>query len=253
MKWIPTWSMNMKLLIAKGGRQFFIRDEKKDLHTQFGYIKSQEIIDAEPGAILKTNTGKEMIILDSNFGDAYKKIKRGAQIIPLKDVGAIITEVGLEPNWKIVDSGSGSGALALFMANLVPRGKVYTYDIRDDHIVIVQKNIEFLNLKNIQCKKNNVYEKIPIKNVDLITFDLPEPWEATANAHKALKPGGYLVSYSPCIPQVADFVNNLPEGMAHIKTVEIIEREWDVIGRKVRPKTAAIGHSGFLTYVRKLH
>ena len=38
----------------------------------------------------------------------------------------------------------------------------------------------------------------------------------------------------------------------HLKTIEIIEREWDVQGRKVRPKSQPIGHSGFLTFVRKI-
>jgi tRNA (adenine57-N1/adenine58-N1)-methyltransferase len=37
-----------------------------------------------------------------------------------------------------------------------------------------------------------------------------------------------------------------------LKTIEVSEREWDVIERKVRPKTQTIGHSGFMTFVRKI-
>ena len=39
---------------------------------------------------------------------------------------------------------------------------------------------------------------------------------------------------------------------AYIKTSEIIEREWDVDDRKVRPRSQAIGHSGFITFARKI-
>ena len=92
------------------------------------------------------------------------------------------------------------------------------------------------------------------KDVDLITLDLPSPWNAIKPAEKALKIGGYLVSYSPTVPQVIDFVTVISnnDNFLYIKTCEIIKRNWDVEGRKVRPKSEGIGHSGFLTFCRKI-
>ena len=170
------------------------------------------------------------------------------------DVGLIIAETGLEPNWKIVDAGAGSGALCCHLANLVPKGKVYTYDVRDDHLAVAQENIKFFGFKNIIAKKLSVYDKIPHKNMDLITLDVPEPWMALEHAFKALKPGGFVVSYSPCMPQVSDFVEAVRkiDGLSYIKTVELIHREWECIGRKQRPKTQQLGHSGFISFVRKV-
>ena len=86
----------------------------------------------------------------------------------------------------------------------------------------------------------------------MVVLDLPEPWKALESAEKSLKAGGFLVSYSPTIPQVMDFVNTLDESFAYLKTSEIIEREWEVKERKVRPRSQAIGHSGFITFARKL-
>jgi tRNA (adenine57-N1/adenine58-N1)-methyltransferase len=151
-----------------------------------------------------------------------------------------------------VDAGAGSGALACFLGNIVK--EVITYEIREDFIKIVKKNIDFLNLKNVKIKNKNIYEGITEKNVDLVTLDLPEPWKALNPAEKALKVGGFLVSYSPSIPQVMDFVDNVRKNknFAYLKTSEIIEREWDVDERKVRPRSQAIGHSGFLSFVRKI-
>lgn len=241
-----------KILITKQGKKFYVKDSSKDLHTQFGFVKAAELKKAKPGSVLKTNTGKELYVLEPSFVDIYRKIKRGAQIIPLKDIGSIITEMGINPKSKIVDAGAGSGGLSCFLATIAK--EVTTYDIRDDFIKIVEKNKEFLDLKNLKIKKGSVYESIDEKNVDVITLDLPEPWEAVDNAEKALKPGGFIMSYSPTIPQVMDFIKAIKENekLIFLKTIEIIERDWDVDGRKVRPATQKIGHSGFLTFVRKV-
>lgn len=244
--------MIKKILVSSGRKKFYVKDLDQDMHTQYGFVSSKDLKNATDGDVLKTNTGKELSIFTPTFMDVYEKIKRSAQIIPLKDIGAIIAEVGLSPDWKILDSGAGSGALSCFLAHLVPKGKVYTYDIRQDHADIVNKNIETFGLKNIKCEVHNVYEGFPQKDADLITLDLPEPWNALPHAKESLKIGGFLVSYSPSAPQMADFVNALPQGITHLKTIEIMEREWEVEGRKVRPKTAAIGHSGFLTFARRI-
>ena len=45
----------MKLLICKN-KKFLAED--KDLHTQYGFVKSDVIKKAKPGDILKSNTGK---------------------------------------------------------------------------------------------------------------------------------------------------------------------------------------------------
>ena len=241
-----------RLLTNSDGNKFFFKG--KDVHTKFGYIKAVDIKKAKLGDKVKSHLGKEFTVLPVMFADKLARIKRAPQIIPLKDVGLIIAETGLEPNWKVVDAGAGSGALCCHLANLLPKGKVYAYDIRDDHLAVVQENILFFGFKNITAKKLNVYDEIPHKNIDLITLDLPEPWMALDNAFNALKPGGFIVSYSPCVPQVSDFVEAVKKipGLSYIKTIELILREWECIGRKQRPKTQQLGHSGFISFVRKI-
>ena len=152
----------------------------------------------------------------------------------------------------MVDAGSGSGALCCFLANIVK--EVTTYEIRGDFIEIVKKNIEFLGLKNIEIKNKSIYEGIDEKNIDLIVLDLPEPWKAIDAAKNGLKIGGFLVSYSPSIPQNMDFINkiNKDEDFVHIKTSEVIERTWEIDGRKVRPRSQQIGHSGFISFARRI-
>ena len=85
-------------------------------------------------------------------------------------------------------------------------------------------------------------------------MDLPEPWKAINAAKNGLKIGGFLVSYSPSIPQNMDFINkiNKDEDFVHIKTSEVIERTWEIDGRKVRPRSQQIGHSGFISFTRRI-
>ena len=241
-----------KVLITRQGRKFYAKNLDEDLHTQYGFIKKEDLKKAKEGDLLKSNTSKEFFVFDPSFIDLYRKIKRDAQIIPLKDIGYIIAETGISKESRVLDAGSGSGALACFLASIAK--EVVTYEIRDDFMEIVKSNIEFLNLKNIKIKKKNIYEEIEDKNVDVAILDVPEPWKALANCAKALKPGGFLVSYSPSVPQVADFVNELRKNnnFVYLKTAEIIEREWEVEERKVRPKSSAIGHSGFISFARKV-
>ena len=241
-----------KILITRQGRKFYAKDLGQDLHTQYGYVKKEELKKAKEGDLVKSNTGREFFIFNPSFIDLYRKIKRDAQIIPLKDIGFIIAETGINKSSKVLDAGSGSGALACFLAAIAK--EVVTYEIREDFIEIVKSNIEFLNLKNIKIKNKDIYKEIDDKNIDAVILDVPEPWNAIENCAKALNPGGFLVSYSPSIPQVADFVNALRknERFVYLKSVEITEREWEVEERKVRPKSSGLGHSGFLSFARKV-
>ena len=241
-----------KVLITRQGRKFYAKNLDDDLHTQYGFIKKEDLKKAKEGDLLKSNTSREFFVFNPSFIDLYRKIKRDAQIIPLKDIGLIIAETGINKESRILDAGSGSGALACFLAGIAK--EVVTYEIREDFIEIVKSNVDFLGLKNLKIKNKNIYNEIDDKNIDVIILDLPEPWNALDSCSKALKVGGFLVSYSPSIPQVADFVNALRknENFVYLKIVEITEREWEVEERKVRPKSIGLVHSGFFSFARKV-
>jgi len=242
--------LGKEVTVAKP-RYYYVLDPTKDYHTAEGIVAKKDL-NKKDGTIVKTNTGKEFVVFASGFVDDYRKIKRLPQIIPLKDIGLIVAETGVGKQSRAVDAGTGSGALACFLGYHVK--EVTSYDIKKEHIDIAKKNVKELGLKNVKIKNKNIYQGIDEKDIDLLVLDLPEPWNAIGSAEKSLKVGGFLVSYSPTIPQVMDFVNTIAnnKNFIIIKTVEVIERKWDVYQRKVRPKSEGIGHSGFLTFVRKI-
>ncbi|UCD03688.1 MAG: methyltransferase domain-containing protein [Candidatus Woesearchaeota archaeon] len=183
------------------------------------------------------------------FIDRYKKIKRGAQIMIPKDIGYIITATGINKDSTVLDAGSGSGALACYLASIAK--KVITYEIREDFIKIVKENKKKLGLKNLTVKKGDVFDKIKEKNIDVIILDLKDSYKAIDNVKKALKKRGFLVVYNPQITQSQAFVNKVDEDFKYIKTIELIERPWKIQGKVVRPDFKGLGFTGFLSFFRK--
>lgn len=239
------------VLVSEGGKRMHVRDASQDYHCQYGLIKKESLKKIRGSGTVTTNKGVELFAFKPAFADLYRKIRRGPQIIPLKDVGSIVTETGINRKSLVVDAGSGSGALALFLAGIAK--KVVSYEIRSDFAEIAAENARFLKLKNLTIKNRDVCSGIDEKNADAVTLDLPAPWEALDAASGALKGGGFLVSYSPTVPQVSDTLRAAAEKkFLHVKTVEIFQREWEFRERVVRPKSQAIGHSGFLSYLRKI-
>ena len=243
--------MIKKILLADSGRKFFVKDLEHDFHTQFGYVTAAALKKAKPGAILKTNTGTELVALAPQFIDLYQKIARGPQVITPKDIGTIIAETGIGKTSTVVDAGGGSGALTFFLAHLCR--KVTTYEVRSDFARLLEGNKALLGMKNITIKNKDVCQGIDEKNLDLITLDLPEPWHALVHATQALKPGGFLVTYNPSITQAAQLVEAVKQsrGMQYLKTKEVLERKWEIDGRKVRPYNRMLAHTGFLVFCRK--
>lgn len=255
----------MKLLIHKEKREmvdgrehivgdqetYFVTNLNQDVQTKYGMI-SKEDLKKPSGTVVMSKSNKPFYLLDADFIDIYKRFKKLPQTIPSKDIGLIIAETGVDKNSIVVDGGVGSGALAAALARIVK--EVISYDVREDCIATAQENYKLAGVTNAKTKHQSLYDGIDEKNVDLITLDVPEPWKVIIHAVKALRVGGFLVSYSPSIPQVQDFCNEIAkqDEFFVVKTVEIIERLWEIEGRKVRPKSTGLGHSGFLTFARKI-
>lgn len=232
-----------KVLVDEEGNLYYYK--KGDFHCSEGTIKEKEIINGK----LKTNIGKELICFDASFIDNLAKIKRGPATTHQKEFGQIVATTGISSGSNVVDAGSGSGALALNLANI--GCNVTTYELRKDFYEIAKENFENINPK-IVIKNKDIYEGIEEKELDLVTLDLLEPWKALKHAERALKSGGFLVCYLPTITQVIETVKESEKHNLYLwKVSETIEREWHVEGLKVRPKNQMLGHTAFLVFFRR--
>jgi len=235
----------MKKVLLCEGRQFFWKSG--DLHTNFGLVKEKDI---KKGKV-RSNKGKEFIVLEPNFIDMVRFMKRGPQMPLPKDVAVILYYSGIDKESKVLDAGTGSGLLAISLARIAK--SVVSYEVKEAVLKLAKKNLEAFGLKNLQLKNKDVYKGISEKNLDLVTFDLAEPWKALKHAYKALKSGGTLAAYLPSIKQVEQLVAAAKKNKFLVmKTLEVLEREWIVKRNVVRPCHEMYGHTAFLTFLRKL-
>ena len=238
----------IRLLIDKKGKKYLAKDNK--IQTHLGVV---ELENASPGSIVTSHLGNEFYVLKPRICDIYDKMERAGSVILKKDIGLILAYTSLGSGDIVVDAGVGSGGLAIYLANIVkPKGKVYAYEIREDHAEIARNNIKLAGLEDyVEIKIKDVRKGID-EEADLITLDIPDPWEVAEHAYNALKHSGYVVAYSPYIEQARKANLAFREaGLKEVKTIELIEREIEVASVGTRPRTRMVGHTGYLTLARK--
>lgn len=157
------------------------------------------------------------------------------------------------PGSLVVDAGTGTGYLSIFLANYLKPGKVVTYEKDGIFAKSAKQNIKSSGLeKFIKLKQKNILRGIDEKNVDLVTLDMQYAEKVVKHAYAALKYGGWIVVYSPYVEQVKAVVNEIKrKGFSEVKTVENIVRLWDVREHTL-PQRSGIMHTGFITFARKV-
>jgi len=241
------------LLVSKKG-SYIVEVGDGKLHTKDGVIDLVELKKKNFGDHIKTHLKEKFILIKPNIKDILeKKLKRMPQIIMPKDVAMIFAYTGVAPGSLVVDAGTGSGFLSIFLANYIKPGKVVTYEKDKRFIKAAKENIKSSGLeKFIKLKHKDISKGIDERDVDLITLDMKNSEKIVKHAHNTLVCGGWLVVYSPYIEHATKVVNKIKKiGFENIKTVENIVREWQ-FEKYSRPKTIGLMHTGFLTFARKI-
>ncbi|HEY0196527.1 MAG TPA: methyltransferase domain-containing protein, partial [Methanobacterium sp.] len=191
----------MRILIDAKGKKYPVTDE--DLHTNFGYIKKEDIAKSSDGQALETHMGHKFTVIKANLNDYIDLMERRCSIILPKDIGVINAYTGLGYGQRVVEAGTGSGATALYFAGTVgPEGEVFTYEVREDFAQIAGQNICGFGHENVNVKNQDIKEGIDETQIDLVFLDLPQPWDVVEHAVNSLKVGGYLAAYNPYIEQM---------------------------------------------------
>ncbi len=243
----------MLILIDERGKKYLLNLEQ-DFQNDLGIIKKEDLQECSPGDTIKTHMGKQVKVVKADVNDLIELMQRRCSILLPKDIGIVISYTGLGCGDRVVDAGTGAGAIALHFANVVGNdGKVYSYEIRDDFAQIAQSNIDQFQFINVEIKNKDIKEGIDEENIDLVFLDLPKPYELLESVYESLKAGGWLAVYAPYIEQVQIFHRIAKKvGFSEINTIECILREIEVKVKGTRPKTRMVGHTGYLSFARKL-
>ncbi|MCL1595148.1 MAG: tRNA (adenine-N1)-methyltransferase [Actinomycetia bacterium] len=222
-----------------------------------GTIEHDDIIGTPEGSLITTNRGTPLVALRPRLADYVLRMKRGAAVMYPKDTGPLLTWADIAPGCRVVEAGTGSGALTLALSRAVGGGgRVVSVERRDDHAKHARRMISSFHGSvpdNIDLRVGDVEPVIDEVRPDRIVLDLPEPWHAIEPARRALAGGGTIATYLPTIPQVQTYREALDDArtFTEISTFEIMMRTWTIEGRSVRPDHRMIGHTGFITVARK--
>ena len=122
------------LLYLNPRRTYLIKVERgKSLHTHRGFLQHDALIGKEFGTKVASNLGVEFYALKPALRDYIFKAQRRTQILYPKDIALIVMFSGISAGSRVVEAGTGTGALTTALAHYVkPKGKVYSYEIREE-------------------------------------------------------------------------------------------------------------------------
>ncbi len=246
------------LLLDTKGRYYLIRlTEGGEFHSHLGPLPHAEIIGVPEGSPVVTEKGNRLVVLRPRFFDYVLKMKRGAQVVYPKDIGPILVYGDIGPGARVLEAGTGSGALTMALVRAVgPDGRVVTVERREDHAEHSRRAIErfFGGLPpNLELRVGNVEQMVAEVQPDRLVLDLPQPWDVVDAAADSLQGGGVFCAYVPTVPQMQQTVEALRASGVFVELIsfETFLRTWNVAGRSVRPDHRMVGHTGFITVARK--
>ena len=256
----------MTELIQDGSMVYIFLDAKRhwirkvkmgdSFHSNKGIISYDDLIGRPYGIRVASHSGKVFQIHRPSYTDIQIAMGRNTQVIYPKDAGTILIESGIISGSRVVEAGTGSGALTSILSRAVgPKGHVYTYEIREDMYNGARKNLERFGLVgNITMHHKDILEGIEEEEIDAVVLDLATPWELVDEVHRILKSSRFLTCYSPTIEQVMKTCNALAasDKWGMIKTLEVFQREIMVREGKTRPPTWMVGHTGYMTFARSM-
>jgi len=240
-------------VLLLGSRDFIVSlDGGMKKVKGLGIVDSGRIIGMSEGQELKIGEERFMVYRPS-LEDLLEGMKRGPQIVGLKDAGMIVSLCSLRAGNTVVEGGSGSGFLTTVLANAVyPDGKVISYDTNGMHQRIAEGNIRSAGLSDVvEFRAGNLGEDCN-EEIDAFVMDIPEPWLSLPHANRTLRNGGHLCVYVPTVNQMERIVREMREtGFWHVKAMELISREMVVHSGGVRPDFHMLGHTGYIIHGRR--
>ena len=243
------------LLFLDKRRSYLVKAEMdRSFHTHRGFVQLGELIGKEYGTRMTSNLNVEFVALKPTIRDYVFKMSRRTQIIYPKDIALIVLFGDVKPGSRVVEAGTGTGALTTALSHYVkPSGRIYSYEIRAEFVETAARNLEKAGVSEyVELVNRDITQGIGEKDLDAVVLDMATPWLVVPHAYSALKGSGVLVSFSPTVDQAVKTTEALEEnGFVGVETLECLVRRILAERGKTRPETLMTGHTGYITLARK--
>lgn len=252
--------MNCVLIEKKNDHKWVVKLKEDGLiSTHIGPIYHNHIKEAGFGGSIILPNGKRIEIRRLTFEEYVVSLKRNVTPIYPKDLGRIVSLLDIQPGNKILEAGTGSGSMTLYLARAVGvEGEVWSYEIREEFHNIAKKLINQwpLESKSIKLFSGSVDTcDAEERYFDGIFLDLLNPELVLGNIQHLIKEGKPVVLLLLHITQVCDLIEYINTNNLNFqveKTIEVSERSWFIDLPKCRPQSyGSSKHTGFLVQLIK--
>jgi tRNA (adenine57-N1/adenine58-N1)-methyltransferase len=243
-------------LVGLRHKSFIVRVKQGgELQTHRGVVKFDDIIGKPWGSRIRSHMGNPFYVLQPALGDLLKELPRNTQILYPKDIGFILVQMGIGEGQVVLEAGTGSGSLTSAIAFAVgSRGKVITYEAREEMQKLARKNISRLGLEervDFKLRELTQEQGFDEEGVDALFLDLPNPYNYIHHARKALKMGGFFGCILPTANQVSKLLLALRQfDFAFVDVCEVLLRYYKPEPDRLRPVDRMVAHTGFLIFAR---
>lgn len=242
------------MLVAEDRKQFIFKLESGvEFQTHHGIVEHDALIGLPWGSPVQSHLGKPFYLLRPSLRDLLLLIKRRSQIIFPKDIGYILLRLSVVPGSRVLEAGTGSGALTMALAHMVgAEGTVISVDRRADMQRLAKENLTTVDLADrVRWILADLAQLEPIDPVDSLFLDLPDPHLLIREVPRLLKTGGSLGVLVPSANQTSEVLAEISAGhYVDVDVCEILLRFYKTVPARLRPADRMVAHTGYLVFAR---
>jgi len=244
------------LLVHEDQKTFLVElTPGRTFSTHKGAVAHDKLIGQPYGTQIVNSAGAPVFALRPIWVERMMKVDRRTNIMYPKDVAYLLARLGLGAGDRVVELGSGSGAMTMALAHAVrPGGRIYSYDRREDFLELAARNCARAGVGEDEVEFRLRIDGEDLEaEVDAVTCDIPEPWQEMGAAHAALVGSGRFAAATPTFNQAERVAACLAGGgFAMVQTTEVLVREILARPGRTRPAHRMVGHTQILTTAVKV-
>jgi tRNA (adenine57-N1/adenine58-N1)-methyltransferase len=237
------------LLIVHGNRKYLrVLNPKDSINVGREVLKFKDILGKEEGF----RVGNFSVFKPRLNDIIMLGFRRKTQIIYPKDAFYIAFRLGIDNSSRVLEFGTGSGALCAVLSTLA--GEVYTYERERKFLENAHQNLQRFGLGNNVRFFNEDFSQAQLEDnyFDAAFIDVKVPEEHTEKVYRLLKPGAVVGFLLPTTNQVASLLKTLQGRFGDIEVSEILHRFYKTNPERLRPEDSMVGHTAYLLFARKI-